>query len=140
MAAQIQAKAQADMAVEQAKALLQEKKAVSDDQREMEIRERLELMKQGNVLHPANLAKSSILLQEEQQSQQQAMIQQQQAQEQQMIQMAEQQEAQRVAQEDQEIMEEIAQERQQIASDRLQGGPDASDIRRQEMEENAPTG
>ena len=57
-----------------------------------------------------------------------------------MIQMAEQQEAQRIAQEDQEIMEEIAQERQQMASERLQGGQDADDIRRQEMEENAPTG
>ena len=69
------------MAVEQTKALLQEKKAVSDDQREMEIRERLELMKQGNVLHPANLSKSSILLQEEQMAQQQAVAQQQQMQE-----------------------------------------------------------
>lgn len=149
MAAQIQAKAQADMAVEQAKALLQEKKAVSDDQREMEIRERLELMKQGNVLHPSNLANSSILIQEEQAAKQQAAMQQQAMQEQQMLAMAQQSEQNegiedlarnQLEQQEMEALQEVAEKRQNMAMDRLQGGPDADDIRRQEMEENAPTG
>ena len=149
MAAQIQAKAQADMAVEQAKALLQEKKAVSDDQREMEIRERLELMKQGNVLHPSNLANSSILIQEEQAAKQQAAMQQQAMQEQQMLAMAQQSEQNegvediarnQLEQQEMEALQEVAEKRQNMAMDRLQGGPDADDLRRQEMEENAPTG
>jgi hypothetical protein len=149
VAAQIQAKAQADMAVEQTKALLQEKKAVSDDQREMEIRERLELMKQGNVLHPSNLANSSILIQEEQAAQQQAAMQQQAMQQQQQIAMAQQSEQNegvedtarnQLEQQEMEALQEVAEKRQNMAMDRLQGGPEADDIRRQEMEENAPTG
>ena len=142
---QIQAQAQADISKEQAKAMLDEKQAVSDDQRELETRERLELIKQGNVLHPANLANSSILLREQQEQEQQAQMQaEQQAQQQQMMmqQQAAQQEAQqeqeRVSQRDQDVVDRITAQRDQEAGDRLQGGPSAEQIRRQEMEENAP--
>jgi len=63
--AQIQAQMQSQMAVEQNKAVLDEKQSVSGDQRDMEIKERVELMKQGNVLHPTNLERHSVLLREQ---------------------------------------------------------------------------
>ena len=63
--AQIQAQMQSQINVEQNKAMLDEKQSVSGDQREMEIKERLELMKQGNVLHPTNLERHSVLLREQ---------------------------------------------------------------------------
>ena len=144
---QIQAKAQADMQMEQLKATLNEKKAISDDQREMEIRERLELIKQGNVLHPANLATSSILLREQMQQEQQAQIQQQAAMQQQQLQMAQQAEQNQgvennardqLEQQEMESLQEVANKRMERGMDRMQGGQDAEDIRRQEMEENAP--
>jgi len=138
----IEAEARADIVKDQAKAMLDEKKAISDDQRELETRERLELIKQGNVLHPANLANSSILLREQQEQEQQAQMQAEQvaAQEQMMIeQQAAQQEQDMINQREQEVLGNIAASRGQDASERLQGGPTAEQIRRQEMEENAPT-
>ncbi len=60
-----QVKAQTKIQVDQIKALIDEKQKVSDDQREMERDERLELMKDGNVLHPTNLERHSILLREQ---------------------------------------------------------------------------
>ena len=63
--AQIQAQMQSQITVEQNKAMLDEKQSVSGDQREMEIKERMELMKQGNVLHPTNLERHSVLLREQ---------------------------------------------------------------------------
>ena len=76
MMAQIQAQMQSQINVEQNKAMLDEKQSVSSDQREMEIKERLELMKQGNVLHPTNLERHSVLLRE--QANQQLQVEQQQ--------------------------------------------------------------
>ena len=60
-----QVKAQSKIQIDQIKAILDEKQKVSDDQREMERDERLELMKDGNVLHPTNLERYSILLREQ---------------------------------------------------------------------------
>ena len=62
---QAQASTQSQIQVEQTKAILDEKQKVSDDQREMERAERLELIKDGNVLHPTNLERYSILLREQ---------------------------------------------------------------------------
>ena len=93
--AQAQANAQAQSQIEQAKAqskiqvdkellpikaILDEKQKVSDDQREMERDERLELIKDGNVLHPTNLERFSILLREQMdESEAQQMLQEEQA-------------------------------------------------------------
>jgi hypothetical protein len=63
--AQAQATAQSQIQVQQIKSVLDEKQKVSDDQREMERAERLELIKDGNILHPTNLERHSILLREE---------------------------------------------------------------------------
>jgi hypothetical protein len=63
--AQAQANSQSQIQVQQIKSMLDEKQKISDDQREMERAERLELMKDGNVLHPTNLERHSILLREE---------------------------------------------------------------------------
>jgi hypothetical protein len=63
--AQAQATAQSQIQVQQTKSILDEKQKVSDDQREMERAERLELIKDGNVLHPTNLERHSILLREQ---------------------------------------------------------------------------
>ena len=63
--AQAQASTQSQIQVDQTKAILDEKQKVSDDQREMERAERLELIKDGNVLHPTNLERYSILLREQ---------------------------------------------------------------------------
>jgi len=63
--AQAQASTQSQIQVDQTKAILDEKQKVSDDQREMERAERLELIKDGNVLHPTNLERFSILLREQ---------------------------------------------------------------------------
>ncbi len=68
--AQAQANAQSQIQVEQVKTMMDEKQKVSDDQREMERDERLALIKDGNVLHPTNLERYSILLREQQQAQQ----------------------------------------------------------------------
>ena len=63
--AQAQANSQSQIQVQQIKSMLDEKQKISDDQREMERAERLELIKDGNVLHPTNLERHSILLREE---------------------------------------------------------------------------
>ena len=52
--------------IEQLKASLAEKQAVSADVRQMEMQERLELIKQQNVLNPGMIEDDSILLREEQ--------------------------------------------------------------------------
>jgi len=78
--AQAQATAQSQIQVEQVKSILGEKQKVSDDQREMERAERLELIKDGNVLHPTNLERFSILLREQMdQGEAQQMLQEEQA-------------------------------------------------------------
>ena len=75
-----QVKAQSKIQVDQIKAILDEKQKVSDDQREMERDERLELIKDGNVLHPTNLERFSILLREQMdESEAQQMLQEEQA-------------------------------------------------------------
>ena len=62
---------------------------MSDDQREMERAERLELIKDGNVLHPTNLERHSILLREEMdKGEAQQLMQEDQAEKQRMAQMA----------------------------------------------------
>ncbi|SVE50475.1 uncharacterized protein METZ01_LOCUS503329, partial [marine metagenome] len=58
---QTETQTESSIAIEQNKALLDEKQSVSEDQRELEIKERIELMKQGNVLHPANLENNSVM-------------------------------------------------------------------------------
>jgi len=60
---QVQNKFESQMA--EMKALLEEKQAVSNDVRALEMQERLELIKQGNVLNPAGIVDDSILIREE---------------------------------------------------------------------------
>ena len=87
--AQAQATAQSQIQVEQVKSILTEKQKVSDDQREMERAERLELIKDGNVLHPTNLERHSILLREEMDATEvNAMMQEEQEEQQRMAQIA----------------------------------------------------
>jgi len=104
--AQAQATAESQIQVQQIKSILDEKQKVSDDQREMERAERLELIKDGNILHPTNLERHSILLREEvdasevnammqeEQEEQQLLAQQQQMEQQQMEQQMQQQQMQ----------------------------------------------
>ena len=141
-----QSKGQIEAQLEQMKKLMEEKQKASDDQREMQRAERLELIKQGNVLNPVDLQQMSILLQEERMQRQammqhqQAMdksqeIQQEQAMEQQQQQQAMQQqrmdaEQRRQAMEQQQSMDQEAQER-------LQGGPSAREMMREQQLENA---
>ena len=103
--AQAQASTQSQIQVDQTKAILDEKQKVSDDQREMERAERLELIKDGNVLHPTNLERYSILLREQ----------------------MDQGEAQQMLQEEQAMKQEDAmrlQQQQQIEQQQMQqGGP-----------------
>ena len=161
MQAQTQAQMQSSIAVEQNKALLDEKQSVGEDQRELEIKERIELMKQGNVLHPANLENNSIMLREEKMREESALtrIRSEEAKE------TEQEELRQV-QEQEQIQEQQQQAQQQgppqggmpppqeagpqqgqmpedptqagPAQERLQGGPSAQDIRQREFAENAP--
>jgi hypothetical protein len=163
MQAQTQAQMQASIAVEQNKALLDEKQSVGEDQRELEIKERLELIKQGNVLHPANLENNSILLREEKMRQESQLtrMRSEEAKE------TEQEELRQVM--EQEQIQEQQQQQQQgppqdqggmlppqvetptpqgqmpedptqagPAQERLQGGPTADQIRQREFAENAP--
>ena len=143
--AKIQANAQAEIAKLQVKSIFDEKKAVSDDQREMEIRERLELIKQGNVLNPTNLVNSSLLIREEQEQKQQAEMQAQQEAQQQQLMLEQQQAQQQAAQEqqammqrDQRVIERVQAQRGEQSDDMREGGPSADEIRRQQLEENAP--
>jgi len=150
---QIQGQTQSSIAIADTKAMLDEKQSISEDQRKLEMQERLELIKQGNVLHPANLEINSVLLREregqvrdkkeeaahgriQQMMQQRAAEEQQQQQQQQQAQpqgqMPPQPQGPPQGQPPQDpLMAEQAQER-------MQGGPDAETIRRQEFAENAP--
>ena len=145
MMAQMQAQTQSSIAIEQNKATLDEKQSIGEDQRKLEMQERLELMKQGNILHPVNLENTSVILREQMEAQQA-----QQMQEQMML---EQQQMQQIAA-DQQAMEQQEMEQQGMPApqgemppmeepgmspeERLQGGPSADDIRREQMMENAP--
>ena len=149
-----QVKAQTAIAVEQNKAILDEKQSIGEDQRKLEMQERLELMKQGNILHPANLENHSIMLREERIREQSALaqIRTQEARE-------EDQEVLRQIQEQEQMEEQEAQQAQLDyeaaeggappmpedptqagpAQERLQGGPEAQQIQQREFEANAPT-
>ena len=80
---QIQGQTESSIAIAHSNAILDEKQSVAQDQRNLEMQERLELIKQGNILHPANLENNSVLLREEleeemAQADQQAMMEEQQ--------------------------------------------------------------
>jgi hypothetical protein len=126
---QLQAQIQAQM--EEMKTILDEKQKVSADARELEMKERLELLKQGNVLNPTDLEQISVLLNEQRSQQEQAAIAQQQ-QEQQAIEMAQMQEAQQMG----GGMPDMA-EQEQAAMQRMQGGPSAEEMLM--AEQNAAT-
>ena len=121
------------------------------------MQERLELIKQGKILHAANLENDSILLREVMGQQVDAEQEQLEMEEQQMMeqQMAEQQAMEQQAQMDYEAaeggmppspQEQIAPEGQMPqdptmagpAQERLQGGPDAQQIQQREFQANAP--
>lgn len=147
---QIQGQTQSSIAIAQSKAMMDEKQAVGQDQRKLEMQERLELIKQGNILHPANLENNSVLLREQMQAEQAQADQQAMMEEQQMIQ---EQAREQAAQRDYEAAENIQRQEQgppqgqmpedplmaEQAQERLQGGPEAENIRRQEFEQNAPS-
>ena len=150
---QIQGQTQSSIAIAETKAILDEKQAVGEDQRKLEMQERLELIKQGNILHPANLENNSVLLREQMEAQQAQADQEAMMREQQMVQ---QQAQEQQAQQDYQAAENIDQQQgpqqgppppdmpedplmAQQAQERLQGGPDAGDIRRREFEQNAPS-
>jgi hypothetical protein len=151
-AQQIQGQARANIAVEENKALLDEKQSIGEDQRKMEMQERLELIKQGKVIHPANFLRdnSSVLMQEQMQQEQAAADEQRRVQEQQMMQQQaaeQQQQQQRMIQQQGPPQEAPPQPQGQMPEDplqteqareRMQGGPEAETIRRQEFAENAP--
>ena len=155
MQAQTQAQMQSSIAVEQNKALLEEKQSVSEDQRELEIKERLELIKQGNVLHPSNLENYSVILREEKMREQAQLTRIQSEQDKE----TEQEELRQVIEQEQIQEQQAAQEQGGMppqeemapqgqmpedptqagpAQERLQGGPSAQDIQRREFAENAP--
>jgi len=136
MQMQENAKAQAEIAVEKEKAMLKEKIEASNDQRQMEMQERLALINQGNVLNPVDLQQISLLLREEQFDAQQQVQQQQMIQEQQAI-AAEDQRHNQVRQETMARMGRIAEEARQRGQQRMQGGPDAQDMLKEQQAENA---
>jgi hypothetical protein len=159
MQAQTQAQMQSSIAIEQNKALLDEKQSVGEDQRELEMKERLELIKQGNVLHPSNLENYSVILREEKMRQESQLIriqaeqdkereqeelrqviEQEQIQEQQAQQQAAQAQGGIPPQEEMAPQGQMPEDPTQAgpAQDRLQGGPSAQDIQQREFAENAP--
>jgi len=128
---------------EKGKALLDEKKAASEDIRQSQIQERLELIRQGNVLKEAipDYYSMSMLTNEERQQMQQ--MQQQQMQQQQAM---AQQQAMQAAQQEQEQMRQqqiaqlnaLAQQRGAEIRNKSRGGEEtASDIRKNAREEVA---
>ena len=152
---QIQEQTQSNIALAQTKAILEEKQAVAQDQRNLEMQERLELIKQGNVLHPANLENNSVLLREQMEEEQAQADQQAMMEEQQMIQqqVQEQQAQQQMQQMQQPQGQQGPPQGQQgppqgqmpedptqagPAQERLQGGPSAQQIQQREFEANAP--
>jgi len=140
MLAQMQAQTQASIAIEQNKATLDEKQSIGEDQRKLEMQERLELLKQGNILHPVNLENTSVLLREQMQAEQAQAMQQQM--------MLEQQQAQEVMAQQQQQMEPPPQQgggempdleqADREAQQRLEGGPTAREIQMEQLRENAP--
>lgn len=119
---------------EKTKAILDEKKAASEDIRQSQIQERMELLRQGNVLKDAipDYYGMSMLINEEQQKQQQQMMMMQQQQQQQQAMQAQQAQAQAMAaaQQEQQRMRQaqvaqlnqLAQQRSQQAQEQAQGG------------------
>jgi hypothetical protein len=161
MQQQIQQQTQASMAVEKNKSVLEEKQNVSEDQRKLEMQERLELIKQGNVVEvPPNLAEGSVILREEgmlQESRRARMRSEEANQQQQEVLQEATQQAQQAEQGQQGMHQmpdgsmmpnsEMQQPQGQMpedptqagpAQERLQGGPTAQDIRQREFAENAP--
>ena len=161
-AAQIQQQAQASIAIEQNKKILDEKQQVSEDRRKMEMQERLELIKQGNVLNPTNLRQYSVLLEEEEMAieSQRARMRHEEAtnKQQELLSQAQQEAIEREAREgppsEEEEMEGEMPEtgmppppeggipedplQAEQAAQRLQGGPEAGQVQQREFEENAP--
>ena len=156
--ANIQLQSQSSIEQEKNKATLDEKQSIGEDQRKMELQERLELMKQGNVLHPTNLENTSVLLREQMEQEQAAQAEQEMMRQQQEAAAREQQAQQQQQQQMQgppqgmppqgppqqgggqmpaQLQEQLAQQ-EQAAMQRMQGGPEAGQIRRQQWEENAP--
>ena len=153
----IQEEAQAELQTTEQKALIEEKRSVSEDQRKLEMQERLELIKQGNVLNPANLENNSVLLRDQMDNERDQMLQQQENMVEQEEAIARQAIEQRQAEEAQMdyeaaeggmppppqegpapggMPEDPLQAEQ--AAQRLQGGPDAEQMRREEFAQNAP--
>ena len=153
----IQEEAQAELQTTEQKALIEEKRSVSEDQRKLEMQERLELIKQGNVLNPANLENNSVLLRDQMDNERDQMLQQQENMVEQEEAVARQAIEQRQAEEAQMdyeaaeggmppppqegpapggMPEDPLQAEQ--AAQRLQGGPDAEQMRREEFAQNAP--
>lgn len=134
--AQIQA--DSTIRVENEKAMLEEKQNVGEDLRKMEMQERLELIKQGNVLRPAALENLSVLMNEQAEAQMaQEMAQQQQARAQAQAQ-APPPAPEAMTQGGAEQMQEAAQNPVlQDAMERMQGGPEAQAILNQQQQENA---
>jgi hypothetical protein len=167
MQMQTQAQTQSSIAIEQNKALLDEKQSIGEDQRKMETQERLELIKQGNILNPTNLENYSVILREQEMKEQTelAKIQieedreagQEELRQVQEVRQQHEQEQQGQGQEQQgqpqsqpqQAPQQVPQQQPQgqmpedptqsgAAQERLEGGPSAQNIRRQEFEENAP--
>ena len=141
---QIQNQTQSSIAIELNKAMLDEKQSIGEDQRKLEMQERLELIKQGNVLNPANLENYSVLLREESEGQTDTMLQEQENminQEETAIRQAQAQQVQGPPQEgpEQPAPGGMPEDPTQAgpAQERLQGGPTADQIRQREFAENA---
>jgi len=157
-AQKIQQEAQAELQKAEQKALIEEKINVSEDQRKLEMQERLELIKQGNILNPTNLENNSVLLREQMDNERDQMLQEQENMVEQEEAIARQAIEQRQAEEAQMdyeaaeggmppppqegpapggMPEDPLQAEQ--AAQRLQGGPDAEQMRKEEFAQNAPT-
>lgn len=128
-----QMQADSTIKVEQEKALLEEKQNVGEDLRKMEMQERLELMKQGQVLKPAALENLSIMLSEQEQAEAAQM----------QAQMEQQRQAGQEAQVDPQMTQEGQQQLDDIrnpaiegAMEKMQGGPNARDILNDQMQAN----
>lgn len=126
---------------EKSKALLDEKKAASEDIRQSQIQERVELLRQGNVLKEAipDYYSMSMLINEERQQQQAAQQQQmaqQQAQAQQQAMQAAQQEQEQMRQQQIAQLNALAQQRGNDIRNKARGGEEtASGVRKQARQE-----
>ena len=145
---QIQGQMQSSIAVEQNKAMLDEKQSIGEDQRKLVMQERLELAKQGNVLNPAHLENYSVLLREESEGQTDQMLQEEENMVNQeetairQMQQAQMQQAQMTTPEEGGMppQGEMPEDPTMAgpAQERLQGGPTGDQIRQREFAENAP--